>query len=87
MFAEIIYLIYALDFHIKYIFLYIRNMYFIYIRYIWQFYLCTCGIALIRKKCPPFKDFVSQKMGNCVLFTFLRGMYRLLHCLRERQPE
>ena len=41
MFAKNIYLIYALDFHTKYIFLYIKYTYFIYIKYIWQFYLCT----------------------------------------------
>ena len=40
MFAKNIYLIYALDFHTKYIFLYIKYIYFIYIKYIWQFYLC-----------------------------------------------
>ena len=41
MFAKNIYLIHALDFHIKYIFLYIKNIYLIYIKYIWQFFLCT----------------------------------------------
>ena len=41
MFAKNIYLIYALDFHTKYIFLYIKYIYFIYIKYIWQFYLCS----------------------------------------------
>ena len=46
MFAKNIYLIYALDFHIKYIFLYIKNIYFIYIKYIWQFFLCMRPVGL-----------------------------------------
>ena len=42
MFDQYIYLIYALDFYIKYIFLYIKNIYYIYIYNIFGNFTCVC---------------------------------------------